>query len=356
MKYIKSKSGYFYKIYKNGKKTRISEKEYFKNISKTNYKYNFKEGGGGFCEYMMTPQRRGNTRDRQRQTNRNNYRTQEEDLNKFRTYDRYIFTNIIKSYEPNIFVVFTTGLADEQLRQFWFKKKLHLHILQLIPQNFTNVKFIHFDPDNISECINDEIVIKFAKQRLSDERITESSFYKDCFPFKHINFNLLNHILLDFAHLFIYEYRNSSVTVKTSDHYTNQFRSNNIVSGLKSIYMPYDDVFSLYLVPLFKYEQGQIITFIEQLNNITKLSNRRYQISPMDYITDLIDNLIRYTLYQLSKNKKMNMNKFNREFLNNTKFKLELAIKFMNDFLWSGIGNIYEKFEQGIISDFEKSI
>lgn len=164
---------YFYKIYKNGKKTRISEKEYFKNISKTNYKYNFKEGGGGFCESMMTPQqpgntrdrqRRGNTRDRQRQTNRNNYRTQEEDLNKFRNYDKTTLINyIINFYSQNIFIVFTTGLADKQLRQFWFKKKLHLHILQLIPQNFTNVKFIHFDPDNISECINDEIVIKFAK-------------------------------------------------------------------------------------------------------------------------------------------------------------------------------------------------
>lgn len=155
--------------------------------------------------------------------------------------------------------------------------------------------------------------------------------------------------------MFIYEYRNSSVTVKTSDHYRNQFRSNNIVSGLKSIYMPYDDVFSLYLVPLFKYEQGQIITFIEQLNNITKLLylNERYQISPMDYITDLIDELIRHKLYQLSKKKEMNMNKFNREFLNNTKFKLELAIKFMNDFLWSEIDNIYEMFKQGIISDFE---
>ena len=41
MKIIKSKGGYFYKIYKNGKKKRISEKEYLKiklkNTKKKNY-------------------------------------------------------------------------------------------------------------------------------------------------------------------------------------------------------------------------------------------------------------------------------------------------------------------------------
>lgn len=329
MKYIKSKGGYFYKIYKNGKKIRISKQVYIDNKIKK------MKGKGSLL---------------------NNYRTQEEDLNKFRRYNKNTFTNIINSYGQNIFIVFTTGLADEQLRQFWFEKNLHLHILQLIPEIFTNVKFIHFDPDTISKCINDEIVINFAKQRLSDERINESSFYKAYFPFEDINFNELNHILLDFAHLFIYEYSNSSVTVKTSDHYRNQFRSNNIVSGLKSIYMPYDDVFSLYLVPLFKYEQGQIITFIEQLNNITNLSysNERYQISPMDYITDLIDNKIKYELFPLSKNK-MTMNEFNKHFIHNSQFKLQLAIDFMNDFLWSEIDNIYEMFEQHIISESKLS-
>ena len=42
MKIFKSKGGYFYKVYKNGKKKRISKREYLKIKNKTNNKLNFK--------------------------------------------------------------------------------------------------------------------------------------------------------------------------------------------------------------------------------------------------------------------------------------------------------------------------
>lgn len=72
MEILKSTGGYYYKISKNGKKTRISEKAYYKILSKKNYKYNFKGGGGRYCNFsdprqldvsinVTTPNQQGTT-------------------------------------------------------------------------------------------------------------------------------------------------------------------------------------------------------------------------------------------------------------------------------------------------------
>ena len=61
MRYYQTKKGYYYKEYKNGKKMRISDKEYHKNLKSKSNKYdrkkkkNFlKEGGFYDEEYKLT--------------------------------------------------------------------------------------------------------------------------------------------------------------------------------------------------------------------------------------------------------------------------------------------------------------
>ena len=58
MKYIKSKGGYFYKEYKNGKKKRVSKEEFMKHkkpAKKTKKKYKMK--GGISKRYLNLAQR-----------------------------------------------------------------------------------------------------------------------------------------------------------------------------------------------------------------------------------------------------------------------------------------------------------
>ena len=73
MLYKKSKKGYFYKIYKNGKKKRISKKEYIKSKN-----LKLKVGGGTTCKCMMTPEQQ------QYELKKNHYKQMIEYL--YRTY------------------------------------------------------------------------------------------------------------------------------------------------------------------------------------------------------------------------------------------------------------------------------
>lgn len=259
---------------------------------------------------------------------------------------------------PNVFIIFTTGLADSRLRNFWLRYNLHLHLLSLIPPSFNKIKFIHFDPDiKFSDSqepgINDSDILKINMQASDSERIFESSFYKHFFPFKSINFSDLNHLVLDFAHLFKYEPHRFGI-VKTSGHYQEQDKGGMPIIGMKSVYIFYDNIFTIYLSNFFKFnDRRQLITYIERMLELGfKLNNPSY---PIDNINSIINLFIRKELYHKYK-MNMPMYDFDRLFTNNNELINNLTISFINEYLWltSPMNIILKEFKNYIEQEFKR--
>ena len=266
-------------------------------------------------------------------------------------------TDIQRDYDiPNIFIIFTTGIADDRLRNFWLSSNLHLHILSLIPTSFTQVKFIHFDPDikfdpSDKHGINASDIKKINMLASDSERIIESSFYKDFFPFNNIDFTRLNHLVIDFAHLFKYELHRGGI-VKTSGHYEDQDIGGVSINGLKSIYILYDGIFKLYTSKFFIFdERRELITYIERMMKLGFILIPAY---PSDSISNIIISFILNDLYSESKPLGITMDDFDRIFTNNKEFKSDLTITFINEYLWLPMSReeILERFKNHIKLEF----
>jgi hypothetical protein len=257
----------------------------------------------------------------------------------------------------NRFIIFTTGIADDRLRNFWLSNNLHLHILSLIPTSFTEVKFIHFDPDirfdqSPEMGINESDIIKINMQVSDSERIIESSFYKDFFPYTNIDFTRLNHLVIDFAHLFKYEPHAGGI-VKTSGHYREQNPGGDPIIGMKSIYIFYDGIFKLYTTNFFIFnERSELVTYIERMMELGFIfKNPSY---PIDSVSDIINSFIINELFKESKKHGISMHDFDRIFTNSDELKSNLTITFINEFLWMPFSReeVLERFKNHIKLEF----
>ncbi len=253
---------------------------------------------------------------------------------------------IEKDYRnPNLFIIFTTGMADRNVREFWFEKNYKMHLLSLIPSNFNEIKFIHFDPDitfNKLTNINQTDIERINLQALESDRIIESSFYKANFPFLKIEFQYLKHIVIDYAHLFKYEQHSNGI-VKTSGHYLvegQDYLEGLPIDYMKSVYFLYGSESSkkLSLSNFFMFdERGELITFIEKLFERGLKINELY---PSDIIQNLVDEAIKiifYKLYKVTYKGPENMNLFDINFTNNTDINSKLFLLFFNEYLWSNL-------------------
>ena len=177
-----------------------------------------------------------------------------------------ILRDIYSNYdEKNTFIIFTTGLRDEGIFQFWTEDSYYNYLLKLIPSNFTRIKFLHFDPFfnfSYENFMNKKQIINDIEK--SSERIVLSEFYNIGFPFELFDFSELNHLLIDFAHIFIYNYK---YQVLTSDHYSSyqNYKKNILSPNLKSVYFGYRND-NLALSKFVKIEpNGNLNTYIDKL-------------------------------------------------------------------------------------------
>ena len=188
-------------------------------------------------------------------------------------------------------------------------------------------------------------------QASDSERIIESSFYKDFFPYTNIDFTRLNHLVIDFAHLFKYEPHAGGI-VKTSGHYREQNPGGDPIIGMKSIYIFYDGIFKLYTTNFFIFnERRELVTYIERLMELGFILNPAY---PIDSISNIINSFIKNDLYTKSRTLRITMDDFDRIFTNNKEFESDLTITFINKYLWLSISReeILERFKNHIEQEF----
>ena len=228
-----------------------------------------------------------------------------------------IIRNIKLYYNrPDTFIIFTTGMADKGIRDFWFGlTKNHLfniryinHLLQLIPSKFTNIRIFHFDPDFFEYSDLEQLYSLTAGQphEIGNKRYKESSFYNHSFPFQRLDFSKLNHFLIDFAHIFNYD------TIYgfpiTSSHYSHmqEYKKGIKLPNLKSIYFgylggidTYNQILAFSNFIFFK-PDGKVITYIDKMIEKNFTFNTTY---PNDAIINYVNKLINKTLEPLFRKK-----------------------------------------------------
>ena len=154
-----------------------------------------------------------------------------------------ILRNIERLYDrtTDTFVIFTTGIADRGILKFWFENKYINHLLSLIPRNFTNIIVMHFDPnyfeDSSLESINQ--LSSTEVSTIGNPRYTESFFYNLPFPFEMIDFRKINHLLIDFAHIFSYDPRTGTPVITNHYRQYQTHRADIRLENLNSVYFGY---------------------------------------------------------------------------------------------------------------------
>ena len=228
-----------------------------------------------------------------------------------------IILNITQYYNrPDTFIIFTTGMVDKGIRDFWFGlTENHLftiryiyHLLQLIPPNFTNVRIFHFDPDFFDYSDLEQLnSLTVGQQReISNNRYKESSFYNHSFPFERLDFSKLNHFLIDFAHIFNYDTKYGFPI--TSSHYNHmqEYKEGIKLPNLKSIYFGYlggIDTYNQILAFsnfIFISPNGTVITYIEKMIEKNFTFNTTY---PNEAIINYVNQLVNKTLEPLFRKK-----------------------------------------------------
>lgn len=229
-------------------------------------------------------------------------------------YPNEIIKQIETSYDKiDTFIIFTTGIADTGIREFWFTNQYINHLLSLIPRNFTNIKVYHFDPDYFSHK-NLESLNKLISNEVStirNPRYTESFFYNLPFPFEMIDFRRINHLLIDFAHIFNYDIK-TGIPI-TNDHYKSiqKYKDDIKLEHLNSVYFGYVNA---ELKPESKilpfnnfiriYRDGSSTNYIQRM----ALKGIEFHSSyPNDKLDNYINKLIEKTLLDLHKKKYGNL-------------------------------------------------
>ena len=191
------------------------------------------------------------------------------------------------------FYIYTTGIADwdnkETIAAKW-NNNVCANILSQIPSRFNDIYILHSDilkpMDEYDNMINEEqrgIILKTFNQLLSTNDLTKPRVKKSSFTLMPIDFNTLEtpHIIIDMAHLFIYN-KTGLVTIgHTMPPY-----------NIKSIYLGYfgDQVFTIkanqkydyniYIASHTQYfkvnDDNSIITYIDRLIHL------KYDYNPDD--------------------------------------------------------------------------
>lgn len=254
--------------------------------------------------------------------------------------DIQIAERINRDTDRNTFYIFTTGMSDGGINEYWFSTEYLLHIISLIPPFFNNIKVLHFDP-NLFEGKNDFVLKTLINSEITkDSRITESDFFNFAFPFQKIQFQYKNHLLIDMAHIFKYEPHQYGI-VKTSNHYRDfqEYTDNIIVPYINSVYFGYlGDNYAIRIsrTMFFRFlENNKIITFIERL--LQKNFNFN-PLHPTESINKLVINIINIDFFKIFKvkyNGNENYSFYDANFLNNIEFVSEFIKFFMNEYVWS---------------------
>ena len=254
--------------------------------------------------------------------------------------DIQITERINRDKDRNTFYIFTTGMSDGEINEYWFSTEYLLHIISLIPPFFNNTKVLHFDP-NLFEGKNDYLLKTLINSEITkDSRITESDFFNIVFPFQKIQFQYKNHLLIDMAHIFKYEPHQYGI-VKTSNHYRNfqEYTDNIIVPYINSVYFGYlgdDYAIRISRTIFFRFlENNKIITFIERL--LQKNFNFN-PLHPTESINKLVTNIISkdfFDIFKVRYNGGENYSFYDDNFLYNVELVHEFIEFFMNEYVWS---------------------
>jgi len=191
------------------------------------------------------------------------------------------------------FYIYTTGIADwgdkETIAAKW-NNNVCANILYQIPSRFNDIHIIHSDilkpMDEFDNMINEEergIILETFNQLLSINDLMKPRVKKSSFTLMPIDFNTLEtpHIVIDMAHLFIYN-KTGLVTIgHTMPSY-----------NIKSIYLGYfgDQVFTIKANQMYDYniyiasrtqyfkvnDDDSIITYIDRLIHL------KYDYNPDD--------------------------------------------------------------------------
>lgn len=204
------------------------------------------------------------------------------------------------------FVIFTTGMADEGINKFWFSKKYINHLLNLIPRNFKQISVFHFDPNYFNYKINKLVNLSTNEPKIiKNNRFKQSFFYNIPFPFSILDLKNLNHILIDFAHIFTYDIDNGIPI--TSTHYKKYqtFKKGIKLPNLNSVYFGYLGGSSMLQSLAFSNFININIDGSSE-NYIQKMTHKKIKFDPIypyEGITNFISKLIDQTLITLYKKK-----------------------------------------------------
>jgi len=241
-------------------------------------------------------------------------------LDDFNTKSDDIIKNIEQYYnKDNTFIIFTTGMADLGITNFWIKNKYIIHLLNLIPKNFINIIVFHFDPNldgpttvNKKALLESYILIKNEPNIIKDPRYKKSIFYNSSFQFI-INFIELNHFLIDFAHIFKYDIETGNPLTSNLYKKTQSYNEDLKIPNLNSVYFgyPVEDQVTYnmtYLNSVFMALSKFIIIYPNgnSINYIQKMSEKKIVFDPMApdvYIPEVIDQKISQILLPSYKKK-----------------------------------------------------
>ena len=227
-----------------------------------------------------------------------------------------IILNIEQYYDiSDTFIIFTTGMADIGIANFWFSNSYINHLLKLIPQNFINIIIYNFDPNYPGVAQIPLTTLQLLSKDIEKEpsviknpRYKKSTFINYPFPFSNIKFEKLNHLLIDFAHIFKYDIKTGIPF--TSNHYKSfqSYSKDIIIPHLNSVYFGYlgSELPSLLIyLSLSNFiiinSNGKSTNYIQKMAEKNIVFNSMY---PYQAVTEYINKILDTTLIDLYRKKK----------------------------------------------------